>query len=806
MTEGDLWGTRVGHIRIISLLGKGGMGFVHAGFDERLQRPVALKALQEGRLDENAKARFQREARVLSQLKHPNICQIYDYLEGPDRDFLVLELIEGKNLDEVVASKPDAALKMRIARQLAEVLITTHAKNIIHRDLKPANVMVTHQGDIKVLDFGLAREHTSATDNVLTHADFEPSPPDSSDYGVTRWGTILGTLLYMSPEQARGEQVTTASDMYSYGLVLQELFTGKRHYIDGLSAEDQLANAKAGVTVAVQGLGRDLTSLINRLKDPAPSVRPTALDTVEWLDRIADKPRARRRRALAWGAAALLALVAVGMSFQAWRIRQEATRANQESESARETSEFLVKLFELSDPGQSRGESVTARELLDVAARDIDSRLNEQPLVKARLELTLAGVYDNLGLYDSALRLAQKSLELRSKHLDATDAAIGESLHKVGWIRLHRGEYNQAAQLLRNAAEIEERALGPEDRTLAETLTDLATAYREEGKGSDAEPLYLRALQIREKALGPNHQDVAESLNELAQLYQHQRRYAEAESLFLRGIAINEKVFGPNDPNVAVSLNNLALQYQSEGKYAQAEPLLRRAIDIDEKALGPNHPDLASNLSNLAMVYRDQEKYVESEPLFLRAINIEERALGPEHPTLATSLSNLGVSYRFQGKYAQAEPLLLRAVAIEKKVLGANHPSLANDLSNLARLYLDEGKYTQAAPLLLDVTAIREKAFGPDSPETASGLVFLAEAYQLQGKSGLAAPLVARALQIFDKGPLQAPNLRFYHAKALALAGRTAEARAKAQDLLGQGYRRKDFLQFCENLGVKARS
>ena len=174
MPEHDLLGTRIGHIRIVALLGKGGMGSVYVGFDERLQRRVALKAIQEGRLDAEARARFLREARVLSQLRHPNICLIHDYLEGDGRDFLVLELVEGRNLKEVILSQSTTpALKMRIARQIASALAASHRAGIIHRDLKPANIMVTDTDEVKILDFGLAR----GTINALNPLDLMVSAP-----------------------------------------------------------------------------------------------------------------------------------------------------------------------------------------------------------------------------------------------------------------------------------------------------------------------------------------------------------------------------------------------------------------------------------------------------------------------------------------------------------------------------------------------------------------------------------------------------------------------------------------------------
>ncbi|HQR67360.1 MAG TPA: serine/threonine-protein kinase, partial [Thermoanaerobaculia bacterium] len=157
MDEHDLVGRQFGHLRIVGFVGAGGMGSVFLAYDDKLQRRVALKAIRGAHLDADRKGRFLREARVLSQLKHPHICEIHDYLETPERDFLVLELIEGRTLAEVARSGPDRATRMRLAEQIVGVLVAAHAKGIVHRDLKPGNVMVTTAGDVKVLDFGLAR-------------------------------------------------------------------------------------------------------------------------------------------------------------------------------------------------------------------------------------------------------------------------------------------------------------------------------------------------------------------------------------------------------------------------------------------------------------------------------------------------------------------------------------------------------------------------------------------------------------------------------------------------------------------------
>ncbi len=346
----SLVGGYVGKIRILSLLGKGGMGEVYVGFDETLQRRVAVKAIRaRNRLAPESRARFLREARILSQLEHPHICRIYDYVEGDDSDFLVLELIDGVTLSEKIDSGLEPARRMVVAIQIAEVLAAAHAKGVVHRDLKPQNVMITADGETKVLDFGLARSEAGAGEPAAAggdDGDEEPgaavsvSPamtadetallpeeghPDVLLSGVhTRRGQVVGTPVYMSPEQALGATVTTASDMYSYGLVLQTLFTGEAPYPDGLAGIEILARARRAETRPVTGIDRDLAAFIGQLKSVAPAARPTAATALERLRWIRNKPARRLRRLIAAAVLAVFALGGAKYTFDLKLARDEA--------------------------------------------------------------------------------------------------------------------------------------------------------------------------------------------------------------------------------------------------------------------------------------------------------------------------------------------------------------------------------------------------------------------------------------------------------------------------------------------------
>lgn len=327
--------------RIERRLGIGGMGAIYTGVDERLGRRVALKGIRDQRvLDSATKARLLREARILSQLDHPNICRIYDFIEIPGGAFMVLELIDGRTLKSAMREVDlSERSKMDIAFSIASVLAAAHGAGVIHRDLKPENVMLANDGGIKVLDFGIARP----LDVVKARrAESEENQDDSdqldtdelADASITLPGLVLGTPQYMSPEQARSKKLTTASDMYSFGLLLQELFTGRPAYDTGLPLGRLLLKVTEGDTRTVDGLEPSLAVLIARLKSPAPEARPTAVDAMSHLTGIRDAPRRRLQRRVQLAAIAALTVLAIILAFQSHRIQQVAERAEEQAQLA----------------------------------------------------------------------------------------------------------------------------------------------------------------------------------------------------------------------------------------------------------------------------------------------------------------------------------------------------------------------------------------------------------------------------------------------------------------------------------------
>ena len=757
-------GNKVGHILVTEFLAKGGMGDVYAGYDERLGRRVALKAIRaEHRLDGQAKARFLREARILSQLEHPHICGIHDLIEEEDADVLVLELIQGKNLREAIRAGLDPTQRMSIARQLVDVLAVAHAKAVIHRDLKPDNIMLTPSGDIKVLDFGLARSVREWTAATTLDVETKPGehkgeeavpaepPPGAGQFEIrTMVGSIVGTLGYMSPEQARGEAATTASDMYSCGLLLQETFTGHPPFEPGLDPATHLARAARGETIPVTGIDPDLAALIERLKSLAPAERPSARDTAERLEWIRTKSARRRKRVLVATTIVALCLLSAFTTVQTIRARHEAQRATQEAEAARQVSDFLVGLFKVSDPSEARGNSVTAREILDRGASKAQQELKEQPLVQAQLMDTMGRVYDSLGLYDQALPLLESALATRRKLLGNQHLDVTASLTALGAVQLHKGDFDAARASLEQALQLRERLVGPESLLVADGLNDLGNLLWRKGAFDEAQRKMERALAIREK-LAPDSAEVATSLNSLGAIAYRKGDYAKARQLWEQTLAIRERTLGPDHPLVAASLNNLAIVHTWTDDPAGARPLLERALRIQERVLGPKHPDLAAGLANLGDVVAAMGNKGAAKPYYLRAATILEED-NPNNPELARFWDDIATVDLKQGELNEACRLSDQSLALREKVLGSKHHEVSESLNGLAECARARGHLKQAAALFERSFSLCIRPDGGYYPEAVDTLTGYAALLREMGEVARAAEKETLAAKIKKQG------------------------------------------------------
>jgi len=701
-------GDRIGHILLVDVLGEGGMGTVYAGLDEKLNREVAVKAIRMSRFGSRARARLLREARALSQLDHPNICRIHEFIEKSENDYLVLERIRGSTLREVLDRGAGDLPKLRIAEEIALALAAAHERGVVHRDLKPRNVMLTEDGRVKVLDFGLARQagdlvswepeaddqelHETAqsedSTETVTRRRCRPGSPENRT-GLderTRAGAIVGTAAYMSPEQARGEETTAASDVYSFGLVLQELFTGLRPFSQKLSSDELLEAAATGDSLPVTGVEPEIAGLIRRMKAIAPEARPTASEVA---DRLRRRRGRARRRALRIAVAAVVLLAIAAFLKYTFDLRRERSAALAARNEAEQVASFMVDVFRVAEPEQSRGSTVTARELLDQGAERVRQGLGDQPHVKARLMLTIGQVYRRLGLYKEAAELIEEALARRESLVGNDHPDVAQCLVSEADVYAAQGRFAEATAAGDRAVAIYEKELGPQHPELARSLTVLGTVHLRQGHYEEAEALFVRSLGILESDPEADPQTLADTLANLAVLYRQRGDLGVATDYSERALAVRQRIMGPDHPDLALSHNNLAVLLYVQGRLAESAEQLERALAIWERALGPDHPNVATCVNNLGELAWKRGQYAESEALFLRALAIWEKTVGPDHPDTAFALHGLANLYRDTGRYDEAEALYRRAITIRESSLTPDHPDLVavrQDADELARI------------------------------------------------------------------------------------------------------------------------
>ncbi|MEM1182166.1 MAG: serine/threonine-protein kinase, partial [Acidobacteriota bacterium] len=619
---------QIGPYRILNKLGTGGMGTVYLAEQvEPVRRRVALKIMRSRHSSEEGRIRFETERQAMARLQHPNVAQIFEAgttVEG--HPFFVMERVNGVQITAYCDRKRlRVSERLKLFCDVCAGVHHAHQKGIIHRDLKPSNVLVAEDGSSpvpKIIDFGIAK----------TFGDEE-----MSDSQVTG-DRLIGTPAYLSPEAARMDGVAldldTRADVYSLGVLLYEILVGARPFDHASGLFELLRQIASEEPTSPYVLWQRLEPEEKRRLANQRTSDPTGLGyrlrgDLEWIvlkaiakDRqhrydsaaalAADIQRhlrhvpveasppsqlyrvrkfIRRRSGTVIGIACVLLTLAAGLAARsleadranraaraavAARMETEAAllEAQRAREEAAEVSTFLLDLFKVSDPGQAKGESVTARELLDDAARKVRTGFEGQPEARARFMQTIADVYRKLGLFDPALALAKEALDLRQTHLPAEHADIAESLSGIGALYANLGRYDEAA------------------------------------------PVLQRALEIREAHLPDNDLRIATGLNDLANLYMELDRAEEAEPLYLRSIEMARRQDGPPRPEHLVALNNLAVFYGDAGRFSEAEPLLRTFLKHLEAEHGRQHPYVAFALENLADVRWRLGDVEEGEELF----------------------------------------------------------------------------------------------------------------------------------------------------------------------------------------------
>lgn len=671
---------RIDRYRVVRELGRGGMGVVVLAErdDGEFRQQVAIKLLAGGReRGDRVAERLRAERQILAALDHPGIAKLYDGGALADGSpFLVLEYVEGERIDHWCERRGlDARGRVRLLIKACEAVDAAHRRLIVHRDLKPGNVLVTAEGEVKLLDFGIAK--------LLD--------PKALDWTVAPTELGMGplTLAYASPEQITGQPIGTASDVYSLGVLAYELLAGRSPWsarslpelarlicevdppspssaralpalddtLDGWAPADGGPRAEPPPRTAPAGLDRDLDAITLRAlrKEPAkryPSVAAFATDLQRYLDGRPVEARqgtfayratkfVRRNR---WPVAAGIAAVAMLAAF-VWRLGVELARSERERDKARRVQELLIDAFEASDPTTTRGEAATARDVLERATPRLVAELGDQPEILAPLLVSTGRIHSRLGLFGPAEQSLERALRIQRGLAASAPADLRIALAALAELRLRQARYDEALALL------------------AEALAD--------GGVEAGERAALLAAQ-------------GESLRRMG-------RFDEARASLEAALRLRQSLAPAGSIEVAETHRSLAMLAEEAGDDARAEAEARTALD-ELRRLGAPPARLAEAAQDLATVINDPTRTAEMEALNREALELERRAFGEQHPKVAETLNNLAVIAHYRNDHAEAAQLLGEALEIQMAVLGAEHPDVASMRLNLATFELAGGR------------------------------------------------------------------------------------------------------------------
>jgi len=774
---------RIGPYHLLQKVGEGGMGEVWlAEQTEPVRRKVALKLIKTGMDTRQVINRFEAERQALALMDHPAIAKVYDAGETPWRlPYFAMEYVAGEPLTVYCdRHRLPMAPRLELFARVCEGVQHAHQKGIIHRDLKPSNVLVAMQDGKpvpKIIDFGVAK----ATAQRLTEKTM-----------FTELGVLIGTLEYMSPEQAdlTALGVDTRTDVYALGVMLYELLTGALPFESKALREAGYEEMRRRIrevdpprpSTRVATLGSaSAESARNRATEPGRLAGQLRGD-LDWITMKAlEKDRTRRygspaelaadlgryerhepvlagppgsgyrarkfvrrhRVGVAAGAVVILALAGFGivMAVQARRIGREYTRAEK-------VSEFLVNLFDVSDPRQARGNAVTAREILDKGVDRIQKELSGEPLMMAQLMLTMGRVYATLGLYEQAEPLVRRSLQIQQQLSGDDDPGTLASLDVLAWLTGLEGHNAEAERLFTRLVDARRKSLGASAPDTLRGMDWLATIYGREGRFADCEKLHRQVLETHRRILGPDHPDTLWSMNNVAADERRSGHPTQAEALYREALEARRRVSGPDHPDTLWAASSLAGLLAEMARYDEAEILARDTLEKRRRVLGETHPDTSASQNLLATILQGQGKLDEAEALYRKSYETRRKVLGEDHPSTISSMINLASLYASQEKYHEAEQLTLQALATSRRTQGDDHPTTLICTSNLGGIYLSEGRLAEADKILHETLEKQRRVAGEKSPDTLATIYNLGVLAALRGQKSEAIEQLRHAVDL----------------------------------------------------------
>ncbi len=724
-------------------LGAGGMGVVYEAEQTSPRRRVALKLIRSGLLNESLVRRFQLESEALGRLQHPGIASIFEAgTSDAGEPYFAMEYVEGSPLVRyALDNKLDRRDRLTLFAQVCDAVHHAHQKGVVHRDLKPSNILVTRDGEPKVLDFGVARV-ADADMHALT--------------GATQAGQLLGTLAYMSPEQAAGDadRIDTRSDVYSLGVVLYELLSGKlpvevddAPLLEALHRVRELEPTRLG-TLNTHWRG-DVETIVGRALAKEPDRRyGSAAELAEDIRRhLDDQPInarpptatyqlrkfARRNRALV-GSVLVIALTVIGaliaVSFalnEAVRQREiadeqrsEAVRqreiadeqraeAQQQAAITAEVSRFMhLDLLAAIVPG-NEGTDVTVRQVVDTAAQVVDDSFPDRREISGAVHTTLGNIYNAIGDYQDSERELLRGVEQLEDALGPRHELSIFARQDLGSLYRTMGRLDAARRDTELALSHAEAAFGPDDERTLSIVVEIAELERESARFDAGIDTLQRVLD----AVPDDHPLAVRARNALGGIYFETRRFEDAIPLYREMHEHRVETLGKTHYLSLAALNNVAAALEGLGRYDEAEPIYREILDAEEEALGVGHPDTLVTKHNLAFLLQSTGRHEEAEPVFRETLAACRQVFGPAHPGTLTCTRSLASLLLETDRAAEAEALLSEALPHAREGLGPVHPMTTNLEMGLGQALLSRGADAEAAALFEAGAPQLEAAYGP---------------------------------------------------------------------------------------------
>jgi eukaryotic-like serine/threonine-protein kinase len=734
--EKSVEGTTVGPYRLIREIARGGMGSVYLAerADGQFEQRVALKLIKRGMDSDEVHRRFLSERRILARLSHPHIARLVDGgMTAEGHPWFAMEFVDGAPITRFCEERGYGITeRTKLFQDVCDAVRYAHQNLVVHRDLKPSNILVTPEGQVKLLDFGIAKLLADEpTESPLTQTEMRVMTPE-----------------YAAPEQVRGEPVTTATDVYALGTVLYELLSGRRAHqfkrrvpaeiervvCDVEPEPPSVAASREGGsaaripgdldTIVLKALQKDalrryasaeaLLDDLRRFDAGLPvSARP---DTMRYRAR----KFVRRYRVLVAATAVVVITLMAGLAGTLWQAgaaSRQARLASAEAAKATEVKDFLVGLFKGSDPTEALRRDISARDLLERGRLKIDTALRSQPDVHAELLDILGVIHGELALFPQADTLLRRSIQVSRTLRGNADSLVSERLAHWATILMGWSKYDRADSVLQQSLAMRRRSLGPDHPDVASTLSQLGEVQRLKGNLDIADSLHRAAVAIHRNRPGKADLRFAEALYELAVSLNEHGKTSAAESAATEALAMSRVLLSRDHPLVLKSEHIIALTRIDQGAFAEAERIERGVLAARRRVYGEEHLAVADGLNALGLAVENQGRLAEAESLYTHALAIDRKTLGDDHNATIVLANNLAVTrYRLRDLSGAVAAMRLARDAWSR-TLGKDHLYAVTATNNLGAMLSDRGDYREAEPLIREALAKRQRQFGDSSVE-----------------------------------------------------------------------------------------